>query len=45
MWITELEGRALTIGITVTCGVAFILFGFDQGVFGGILVCDASKCK
>jgi hypothetical protein len=37
MWITELEGRSLTIGITVTCGVAFMLFGFDQGVFGGIL--------
>jgi sugar porter (SP) family MFS transporter len=37
MWITELEGRSLTIGITATCGVAFMLFGFDQGVFGGIL--------
>ncbi len=37
MWITELEGRALTVGITLTCGVAFMLFGFDQGVFGGIL--------
>ena len=37
MWITQLEGRALTVGITVTCGTAFMLFGFDQGVFGGIL--------
>lgn len=37
MWITELEGRALTVGITTTCGTAFMLFGFDQGVFGGIL--------
>lgn len=37
MWITELEGRSLTIGITLTCGVAFMLFGVDQGVFGGIL--------
>ncbi|KAH8656284.1 general substrate transporter [Ilyonectria robusta] len=37
MWITELEGRALTVGITSTCGTAFMLFGFDQGVFGGIL--------
>jgi len=37
MWLTELEGRALTIGITVTSGTAFLLFGFDQGVFGGIL--------
>lgn len=37
MWITRLEGRALTLGITGTCGTAFLLFGFDQGVFGGIL--------
>jgi sugar porter (SP) family MFS transporter len=37
MWITQLEGRALTLGITATCGTAFLLFGFDQGVFGGIL--------
>ncbi|EEU38099.1 uncharacterized protein NECHADRAFT_48029 [Fusarium vanettenii 77-13-4] len=37
MWITRLEGRALTAGITITCGTAFMLFGFDQGVFGGLL--------
>lgn len=37
MWITQLEGSALTVGITTTCGTAFMLFGFDQGVFGGIL--------
>ena len=37
MWINELQGRGLTIGITATCGAAFLLFGFDQGVFGGIL--------
>lgn len=37
MWLAQLEGRALTLGITATCGTAFLLFGFDQGVFGGIL--------
>lgn len=37
MGITKLEGRALTAGITATCGTAFMLFGYDQGVFGGIL--------
>ncbi|KAH7318946.1 general substrate transporter [Rhexocercosporidium sp. MPI-PUGE-AT-0058] len=37
MLLTELEGRALTIGTTLTSGTAFLLFGFDQGVFGGIL--------
>jgi sugar porter (SP) family MFS transporter len=37
MWINELQGRSLTIGITLTCGFAFMLFGYDQGVFGGIL--------
>lgn len=34
---TSLRGRGLTIGITACCGVSFMLFGYDQGVFGGIL--------
>ncbi|KUL81478.1 hypothetical protein ZTR_10829 [Talaromyces verruculosus] len=33
----SLRGRGLTIGITACCGVSFMLFGYDQGVFGGIL--------
>lgn len=33
----SLQGRALTIGITACSGVAFMLFGYDQGIFGGIL--------
>ncbi|THW40777.1 hexose carrier protein [Aureobasidium pullulans] len=32
-----LRGHALTVGITATCGFSFMLFGWDQGVFGGIL--------
>ncbi|KAF2096100.1 general substrate transporter [Rhizodiscina lignyota] len=33
----RLEGGWLTVGITFTCGMAFMLFGYDQGVFGGLL--------
>ena len=32
-----LQGRALTAGITITSGIGFTLFGWDQGMFGGIL--------
>lgn len=35
------QGRSLTTGITVSCGFAFMLFGYDQGVFGGILSCQS----
>lgn len=31
------RGRSLQIGITCCCLVAFVLFGYDQGVFSGIL--------
>ena len=37
MGLFPLQGRALTIAITMTCGFSFMLFGWDQGVFGGIL--------
>lgn len=36
-WTDHLQGGKLTAGITVACGCGFLLFGFDQGVFGGIL--------
>ncbi|KAJ5092719.1 hypothetical protein N7456_008580 [Penicillium angulare] len=32
-----LRGKSVTWGITVACGAGFFLFGYDQGVFGGIL--------
>lgn len=35
------QGRSLTVGITISCGMAFMLFGYDQGVFGGILSCQS----
>lgn len=35
--LSNLQGSALTRGITIACGVRFFLFGYDQGVFGGIL--------
>ncbi|KAM5356574.1 hypothetical protein ACJ41O_003220 [Fusarium nematophilum] len=31
------RGKGVRIGITITCLIAFVLFGYDQGVFGGIL--------
>jgi MFS family permease len=37
MGFFPLTGLPLTIGITITCGCSFLLFGWDQGVFGGIL--------
>jgi MFS family permease len=37
MFLHNLQGRGLTIAITITCGTGFLLFGYDQGVFGGLL--------
>lgn len=34
---SQLRGRALVASILVTSGFDFTLFGYDQGVFGGIL--------
>ena len=31
------RGKTLQVGITACCLVAFVLFGYDQGVFSGIL--------
>ncbi|KAG9671733.1 putative MFS sugar transporter, partial [Aureobasidium melanogenum] len=31
------RGRSLQIAIMITCQLAFILFGYDQGVFSGIV--------
>ncbi|KZL69166.1 sugar transporter [Colletotrichum tofieldiae] len=31
------RGKSLQFGITICCLIAFVLFGYDQGVFGGIL--------
>lgn len=37
MGVFPLQGKPLTAGITLTCSFSFMLFGWDQGVFGGIL--------
>lgn len=34
------RGKKLQAGITFCCLVAFVLFGYDQGVFSGILQND-----
>lgn len=31
------RGKSLQVGISACCLVAFVLFGYDQGVFSGIL--------
>jgi len=31
------RGIRLQVGIAATCQLSFVLFGYDQGVFGGIL--------
>lgn len=37
MFLHRVEGKALTACITLTSGAGFMLFGYDQGVFGGLL--------
>lgn len=37
MALTELRGRWLIFAILITSGLDFMLFGYDQGLFGGIL--------
>jgi hypothetical protein len=31
------RGKSVQVGVTICCLVAFVLFGYDQGVLGGIL--------
>lgn len=37
MFFTLGRGKSLQVGVTICCLIAFVLFGYDQGVFGGIL--------
>ncbi|KAK3714328.1 hypothetical protein LTR37_007914 [Vermiconidia calcicola] len=37
MLFSKLEGRQLNWGVSIACGAGFTLFGYDQGVFGGVL--------
>lgn len=37
MSIFKLRGNALITMILITSGLDFLLFGYDQGLFGGIL--------
>ncbi|OGE49952.1 hypothetical protein PENARI_c019G08736 [Penicillium arizonense] len=32
-----LRGKRLTAGVTAACGLGFLLFGYDQGVMGGVI--------
>ena len=35
--ILNAQGKPLHFGITAACGAGFLLFGYGQGVFGGLL--------
>ncbi|KAL1301943.1 hypothetical protein AAFC00_002402 [Neodothiora populina] len=35
-----LKGNALTFWVTIACATDMTLFGYDQGVFGGVVVTD-----
>ncbi|GFF51186.1 sugar transporter STL1 [Aspergillus lentulus] len=37
MFLQDAQGKVLQYGITAACGAGFLLFGYDQGVFGGLL--------
>lgn len=37
MLFSNSQGKHLQFGITAACGAGFLLFGYDQGVFGGLL--------
>lgn len=37
MFLQNTKGKPLQYGITAACGAGFLLFGYDQGVFGGLL--------
>ncbi|QKX61532.1 uncharacterized protein TRUGW13939_08684 [Talaromyces rugulosus] len=37
MFLQNAQGHTLQYGITAACGAGFLLFGYDQGVFGGLL--------
>ncbi|PYI02395.1 general substrate transporter [Aspergillus sclerotiicarbonarius CBS 121057] len=37
MYLTQARGKTVNYGITAACGAGFLLFGYDQGVYGGLL--------
>ncbi|KAJ4345338.1 uncharacterized protein N0V89_011468 [Didymosphaeria variabile] len=37
MFFDKVQGDAVRYSITAACGSGFLLFGYDQGVFGGLL--------
>ncbi|KAL3476070.1 general substrate transporter [Aspergillus californicus] len=37
MFLHNSRGKPVQYGITAACGAGFLLFGYDQGIFGGLL--------
>jgi len=38
--LASLKGKSLVAAITSVCASGFLLFGYDQGVMGGVVVSD-----
>ncbi|KAM0541589.1 hypothetical protein ACHAPJ_013191 [Fusarium lateritium] len=43
MWFDQLQGNQLVTGLAVASGVGFTTYGYDQGIFGGVLTNTAFK--
>jgi hypothetical protein len=37
MFLSDTRCNPLQLAVTAACGAGFLLFGYDQGVFGGLL--------
>lgn len=37
MFLQNIKGKLPRYSILASCGAGFLLFGYDQGVFGGLL--------
>ncbi|KAL2865723.1 sugar porter family MFS transporter [Aspergillus lucknowensis] len=37
MFLQNTRGKTLQLSISAACGAGFLLFGYDQGIFGGLL--------
>lgn len=37
-----IQGQALCILMTVTCGLSYLLYGYDQGFMSGVLYVSSS---
>ena len=36
----DLSGLSLRVTFTLTCGISYLLYGYDQGFMSGVLIAD-----